>query len=201
MATGLHEFRVAILATQGFEQVELTSPKAALEDAGATVQFVAPRSRVKAWAKDRWGDSFSADILLDEANPKDFNALLLPGGVMNADHLRMDPIAVDFVRSIVQAGKPVAAICHGPGLLIEADLVHGHEMTSYPALQTDLRNAGARWIDREVVVDGNFVTSRTPDDLDAFNREMIALFTTSQNVTSHRETKPMQRDFGENLRK
>lgn len=169
--------RVAILATDGFEQSELLDPLQALRDAGATVQVVSPKSgSIKGWNHTDWGQPVDVDLPLDQAMPDDFDALMLPGGVMNPDKLRMDERAVGFVHAFVQDGKPIAAICHGPWTLINAEGVRGHRMTSWPSLQKDLQNAGADWVDQQVVVDGNLVTSRKPDDIPAFNREMIALF-------------------------
>ncbi len=175
MATDkLNRKRVAILATDGVEQVELTEPRRALEDAGATAQVVSPKhGTIKAWQHDHWGDEPKVDLSLDDARAEDFDALVLPGGVMNPDRLRQDQKAVQFVKSFFAAGKPVAAICHAPWMLVEAGVVRGRTITSYPSLQTDLRNAGADWVDREVVVDEGLVTSRRPDDLPAFNRKMI----------------------------
>lgn len=166
--------KVAMLVTDGFEQVELTSPRKALEEQGAVAHVVSPKSgMVKAWDEKDWGEKFPVDVALDGANPDDYDALVLPGGVMNPDHLRMNPKAVQFVKAFFEAGKPVAAICHGPWTLIEAGVVKGRKMTSYPSLQTDLKNAGAQWVDQEVVTDQGLVTSRKPDDLPAFNRKMI----------------------------
>jgi protease I len=166
--------RVAMLVAQGFEQVELTAPRDALRDAGATVEIVSPEEgKVKGWAKTDWGDEFPVDVPLSRADPSAYDALVLPGGVMNPDHLRENEEAVRFARSFFEEGKPVAAICHGPWLLVEADVVRDREVTSYPSLRTDLRNAGARWVDREVVVDNGLVTSRNPDDLPAFNHKML----------------------------
>jgi len=166
--------RVAILVTDGFEQVELTSPKQALEAAGAQTQIVSPNpDKVKGWEHTDWGDEFPVDVPLDQAKPEDYDALLLPGGVMNPDKLRMDTQATLFVRSFFEAQKPVAAICHGPWTLIEAGVVQNRKLTSYPSIQSDLKNAGAQWMDQEVVVDEGLVTSRNPDDLPAFNRAMI----------------------------
>ena len=178
MATDkLNGKRVAILATDGVEQVELTEPRKALEDAGATAQLVSPkRGKIKAWQHDHWGDEFKVDLALDDVKADDFDALMLPGGVMNPDHLRIEPNAVQFVRAFFRAGKPVAAICHAPWMLVEADVVRGRTVTSWPSLRTDLRNAGAEWVDREVVVDQGLVTSRKPDDIPAFNRKMIEEF-------------------------
>jgi protease I len=169
--------RVAILATDGVEQVELTDPRNALDDAGATTVVVSPKEgTIKGWQHDHWGDEIPVDRALSEASPDDFDALLLPGGVMNPDRLRMDKQAVQFVKGFFQAGKPVAAICHGPWMLVEADVVRNRAMTSWPSLQTDIRNAGGDWVDREVVTDMGLVTSRKPDDIPAFNRKMIEEF-------------------------
>ena len=169
--------RVAILATDGVEQVELTEPRKALDQAGAKTVVVSPKSgRIKGWQHDHWGDEIPVDLTIDRASTDTFDALLLPGGVMNPDHLRMNKQAVQFVKSFFDAGKPVAAICHGPWLLVEADVVRGRSVTSWPSLQTDLRNAGADWTDKEVVTDEGLVTSRKPDDIPAFNKKMIEEF-------------------------
>jgi protease I len=174
MAARLEGKTVAILAAQGVEQVELTAPREALEEAGARVDLISPEGdSLKAWAKTDWGDQFDVDVSLDQADPADYDALVLPGGVMNPDRLRQNQRAVDFARSFFEAGKPVAAICHAPWLLVEADVVRGREITSYPSLRTDLENAGAHWVDREVVVDHGLVTSRNPGDIPAFNRKMV----------------------------
>ncbi len=166
--------KVAILAANGFEQVELTEPKRALEAAGATTSIVSPESgKVKGWKKTDWGDELPVDVPLEEAKADDFDALVLPGGVMNPDKLRRNEWALQFVRAFFESGKPIAAICHGPWTLIDAGLVEGRTMTSYASIQTDLKNAGANWVDKEVVVDNGLVTSRCPDDLPAFNRKMI----------------------------
>jgi protease I len=166
--------RVAILVADGFEQSEMTEPKKALDDAGARTTIVSPvQGQVQGWKHFDHADRFKVDVPLEQAQPDQFDALLLPGGVANPDQLRMNPQAVRFVRSFVEAGKPVAAICHGPWTLIEAGAVKGRQVTSWPSLQTDLRNAGAEWVDREVVVDRGLVTSRKPADIPAFNREMI----------------------------
>lgn len=168
--------KVAIVATDGFEQAELMEPKRALEEAGATTCVVAPkRGRIRGWHHKEWGEEIKVDEELHSADPARFDALVLPGGVMNPDALRMNPAAVAFVKSFFEASKPVAAICHGPWTLIESGAAKGHRMTSWPSLKTDLRNAGAEWVDEEVVVDGMLITSRKPDDLPAFNRETIAL--------------------------
>ena len=169
--------RVAILVTDGFEEAELLEPRKALDDAGATTEVISLSSnKVKGWNHKEWGKEVPVDVPLKSAKADDFDALLLPGGVMNPDQLRMNPDAVEFVKHFTDAGKPVAAICHGPWTLIEADAVRGHTMTSWPSLKTDLKNAGAEWVDKPVVVDGNLVTSRKPDDIPVFNREMIRLF-------------------------
>lgn len=166
--------KIAILVEDGFEQVELTSPKQALEEAGATTYIISPkRDKVKGWEHTKWGQEFPVDVAIEQANANNYDALLLPGGVMNPDKLRINKSAVQFVRSFFDQGKPVAAICHGPWPLIEANVVKGRKMTSYPSLQSDLKNAGANWVDQEVVVDQGLVTSRNPDDLPAFNRKMI----------------------------
>ncbi len=169
--------RVAILATDGFEQSELMQPKQALEQAGAQTKVVSPKEgRIRGWKHVQWGDEVPVDLKLEQAKPEDFDALVLPGGVMNPDKLRMDPKAVQFVKSFFDARKPVAAICHGPWTIVEAGCAKGRKIASWPSLKTDLRNAGAEWVDREVCVDGNLVSSRKPDDLPAFNREMCSLF-------------------------
>ena len=173
--------KVAILATDGFEQSELLEPRKALDEAGATTQVVSPAGKkIKGWDQKDWGKEVSVDVPLDSANAEEFDALLLPGGVMNPDQLRMNPTAVQFVKQFTDAGKPVAAICHGPWTLLEAGAVRGRTMTSWPSLKTDLNNAGARWVDKEVVNDEGVVTSRRPDDIPAFNREMIRLFSEGQ---------------------
>ncbi len=177
MTQDLQGERVAILVDNGFEQVEMAEPRNALDQAGARTEVVSPsQGKVKGWNHTQWGDEFPVDVLLDQANANNYDALLLPGGVMNPDKLRMNAKAVQFVRSFVEQGKPVAAICHGPWTLIEAGAVRGRKMTSYPSLQTDLKNAGAQWVDQEVVVDRGLVTSRNPNDIPAFNRKMIEEF-------------------------
>lgn len=166
--------KVAILATHGFEETELTGPKAALEEAGAKVSIIAPEAgTIKAWKGKNWGTDINVDLELGDAQPGDYDALVLPGGVMNPDTLRLNDDAVRFAASFLEQGKPVAAICHGPQLLVETGKLQGKELTSYPSLRTDLENAGAMWVDRPVVVDQGLVTSRTPDDLPAFNKKMI----------------------------
>lgn len=167
---------IAVLATDGFEQSELTEPVRALEEAGAAVHIVSPESgKIRGWNDGDWGDSVDVDRTIDEAQTRvdEYDALMLPGGVMNPDKLRMREDATTFVREFFKAGKPVAAICHGPQVLIDCGVVEGREMTSYPSVKNDLKNAGARWVDKEVVVDQGLVTSRSPDDLQAFNKKMI----------------------------
>jgi len=181
--------KVAILVTDGFEQSELLEPRKALAEAGATTQVVSPAGqKVKGWNHKEWGQEVSVDVPLDSAKADQFDALLLPGGVMNPDHLRMDSKAVEFVKHFTDTGKPVAAICHGPWTLIEAGAVRGHTMTSWPSLKTDLKNAGANWVDKDVVNDRGLVTSRKPDDIPAFNREMIRLFAEGWQKEGHRKT-------------
>ena len=166
--------KVAILTENGFEEVELTSPKKALEEAGAEVKIVSPqKDKVKAWDHDHWSIELQVDVLLDKAQAEDYDALVLPGGVLNPDKLRQNKRAVEFAQQFLETGKPVAAICHGPQLLIETGLIEGRNMTSYPSLQTDLRNAGVIWEDKVVVTDNGLVTSRSPEDLEAFNKKAI----------------------------
>jgi protease I len=173
----LHGLRVAILVTDGFEEVELLEPRRALDEAGADTRVVSPnRDRARGWNFTDWGDDVTVDVPLDRARPQDFDALLQPGGVISPDTLRTIPAAVAFVKAFFGAEKPVAAICHGPWMVIEADEARGRRIASWPSLKTDLRNAGAEWVDQEVVVDRNLVSSRKPDDIPAFNREMITLF-------------------------
>jgi deglycase len=177
MADQLKGKRVAALATHGFEQDELLKPRTALQDAGATVHIVSPESgKIRGWKHKEWADEVNVDRTLDQVKPDDYDALLLPGGVMNPDRLRTDPRAVQFVKRIFDDGKPVAVICHGPWTLIEAGVVRGFRMTSWPSVKTDLMNAGATWVDQEVVVDRGIVSSRKPDDIPAFNRKMIEEF-------------------------
>ena len=183
--------KVAILATDGVERVELTEPRKALDAAGARTVVVSPKSgSIKGWEHDHWGDSITVDQSLDDARADQFDALMLPGGVMNPDHLRQNERAVQFVRSFFDAGKPVAAICHAPWMLVEADVVNGRTITSWPSLRTDIMNAGAEWVDREVVTDEGLVTSRKPDDIPAFSRKMIEEFAEgvhqAQRATSSR---------------
>lgn len=177
MENKLNNLKVAILATDGFEQSELFEPKKALEQAGAEVSIVSlENGEIKGWDEKNWGDSIAVDLTVKDAKAEDFDALQLPGGVMNPDKLRMDKDAVQFIKSFFEAGKPVAAICHAPWTLIEADVVKGRTVTSWASLRTDLENAGAKWVDQEVVVDNGLVTSRNPQDLPAFNKKMIEEF-------------------------
>jgi len=188
MASNLHRTRVAILVTDGFEQSELLEPRKALKDAGATTVVVSPAGdKVRGWNHKEWGNEVPVDVPLKSAKAEDYDPLLLPGGVMNPDQLRMKPEAVAFIKHFTDASKPVAAICHGPWTLIEADAVRGHTLTSWPSLKTDLKNAGAKWVDKDVVRDGNLVTSRKPDDIPAFNREMIQMF--AEGEDQRRETR------------
>lgn len=169
--------RVAILTENGFEESELTSPKQALEEAGATVQIVSPqKDKVKAWNHDKWSIVLPVDVQLENAKPEDYDALMIPGGVLNPDQMRMNKACVEFAQHFLETGKPVAAICHGPQLLIETGLINGRTMTSYQSIKTDIENAGAMWVDREVVVDNGLVTSRSPHDLEVFNKKMLEEF-------------------------
>lgn len=177
MSNKLDGKRVAILATEGVEQIELTEPKKALEQAGAKTEVISPKDgKFKAWNLKEWGNEIKVDVSLKSADPNNYDALLLPGGVMNPDFLRMDPQAVQFVKSFFEAHKPVAAICHGPWMLVEADVVRGRKLTSWPSLKTDIRNAGGEWTDQQVVTDQGLVTSRKPDDIPAFNNKIIEEF-------------------------
>lgn len=174
MTKSIQGKKVAILSTDGFEQSELFEPRKALLEAGALVTIVGLKEgKIKGWKDKNWGDSIDVDIVVSKAKASDFDAVVLPGGVMNPDTLRGDKDAVAFVKSFVDDGKPIAAICHGPQTLIEAGGVKGRKMTSYSSLKTDLKNAGADWVDQEVVADRGLVTSRKPDDLPAFNKKMI----------------------------
>jgi protease I len=166
--------KVAVLVADGFEEVEFTQPIQALKNAGATVEVIALKEgKVKAWVHDKWGDEYDVDIAVSSADASDYDALVLPGGVMSPDKLRMDKDAVSFVGGFFEDNKPIAAICHGPWTLIETGELQGKRMTSYPSLKTDLTNAGAEWVDEEVVVDNGLVTSRNPDDLPAFCKKMV----------------------------
>jgi protease I len=175
---------VAILAADGFEQAELLEPRKALEEAGAKTKVISPqRGKIKGWNEKNWGEEVAVDLSLDKASAEDFDALILPGGVMNPDKLRTIPAAVQFVRNFFEADKPVAAICHGPWMLVEAGALRGRTITSWPSLQTDVRNAGGQWVDKEVVEDHGLITSRKPSDIPAFNKILIAAI--AQQQTSH----------------
>jgi protease I len=176
--TDIKDARILILATDGFEQSELEKPLNQLRQAGATVEVAAPEKTmeegaIRGWQHTDWGDRVKVDLKLAQADPERYDALVLPGGQMNPDKLRMDPKAVELVRRFIDSGKVVAAVCHGPWLLVEADAVRGREITSWPSVKTDIRNAGGNWVDREVVADQGIVTSRNPGDLDAFVRKII----------------------------
>ena len=186
----LHNKRVAILTDNGVEEIELTSPKAALEKAGAIVEIISRQKIVKAWQHDHWGSEINVTKNLTDAMPEDYDALMVPGGVMNPDTMRNDNGYVKFAQHFLETGKPVAAICHGPQLLIETGMLNEREMTSYPSIQTDLKNAGAIWVDKEVVADNGLVTSRSPADLEAFNKKMIEEFAEGQHLTTGAFTQP-----------
>lgn len=174
--------RIAILATDGVEQVELTQPQKELQTAGATVEVVAPKSgEIKAWNHKDWGETIKINKTLDDVVTSDYDALVLPGGVINPDHLRTDVRAVRFVRDFFYTGKPIAAICHGPWTLVEANVVRGRKVTSWPSLKTDLQNAGAEWVDDVVIVDKNLITSRKPDDLPTFCRALMDYLTEAKD--------------------
>jgi protease I len=166
--------KVAILATNGFEESELLEPKRMLEEAGAHTEVVAPQTgEIKGWKDGNWAQAIQVDKTLEECSAEDYDGLLIPGGTMNPDKLRLERSAVEFVRKFAESGKPIGAICHGPWLLVEAGVVQGREVTSWPSLRTDLENAGARWVDQEVAVDQGIVTSRKPDDIPAFSKKLI----------------------------
>jgi protease I len=182
MAQNLAGVRVAILATDGFEQSELLEPRLALDNAGAATEVVSLKTgEIRGWNHQEWGQSVRVGTVIDAADAGNYDALLLPGGVMNPDRLRMDPKAVAFVKAFFDANKPVGAICHGPWLVIEAGAAKGRTLTSWPSLKTDIQNAGGRWVDEEAVLDGNLVTSRNPGDIPAFNREIAKLFSAAQS--------------------
>ncbi len=177
MAQELKGCKVAILVADGFEQVELTDPKQALEAVGAQTFIISPNTdEVKGWNFTDWGDKFAVDVPIERADPQNYDALLLPGGVLNPDKLRRRHQNIQFVKAFFEAGKPVAAICHGPWVLIDADVVRDRQLTSFMSIQTDLKNAGANWVDQETVLDGNLLTSRNPDDIPAFNQAMVQMF-------------------------
>jgi protease I len=185
MASRLAGRKVAILVADGFEQVELTEPRKALEEAGATTQIVSPeKGTVQGWNHDEKAETFDVEVPLENARADEYDALVLPGGVRNPDTLRTITRAVEFVKGFFDRGKPVAAICHGPWSLVEADVVRGRTLTSWPSLKTDIINAGGEWVDEEVVTDNGLVTSRKPDDLPAFNQKMIEEFAEGKHKTA-----------------
>jgi len=185
MSSNLKGKKIAILAADGFEQSELMGPRKALDEAGAKTEVISMKSgKIKGWNHADWGEWVSVDRTLENTNPSDYDALVLPGGVINPDHLRMDSKAVNFVRKFVTSGKTIGAICHGPWTLIETGALAGKTVTSWPSLKTDLKNAGANWVDKEVVTDGQFITSRKPDDIPAFNRAMIESVAHNAQVVS-----------------
>ncbi len=181
----LDHFRVAILATNGVEEVELTEPAKALGQASAKTEVISLQpGRIQALHHIDKGNQIPVDLVIDQANPANYDALLLPGGAVNADQMRMQAGVQQFIRAIASANKPMAVICHAPWELISANLARGRTLTSWPTIQDDLRNAGANWVDQEVVIDGNLVTSRGPQDIPAFIREMIRLFTRSTQTAT-----------------
>ena len=181
MAQTLNGVKVAILATDGFEQSELLDPRRALDEAGATTEVISLKTgRIKGWNHKEWGEEVTVDKTVDSVDATNYDALLLPGGVMNPDTLRMTPQAVEFVTAFFSAKKPVGAICHGPWTVIEAGAAKGRTMTSWPSLKTDIQNAGGKWVDQDAVVDGNLVTSRNPKDIPAFNREVAKLLSNAK---------------------
>jgi protease I len=181
----LEGMRVAILATNGVEQVELTEPRKALDEAGARTTLISVKpGKIKGMQHDRLADEFDVEMTLDEADPEEFDAVLLPGGALNADALRVENAAQEFVRYIDDSGKPIAVICHGPWLLVSAGLVDGRTLTSYHTIEDDIRNAGGNWMDKEVIRDQNWVSSRQPSDIPVFNREMLNLFSEHRSKTS-----------------
>jgi len=185
MARDIKDKKVAILTENGFEEVELTSPMNALEQAGATVHIVSPqKDKVKAWNHDHWSIELPVDKNLSDANPEDYDMLILPGGVLNPDKLRLNKEAVSFAQHFLEQAKPLAAICHGPQTLIETGMLNGRTMTSYWSVKTDLINAGANWVDKEVVADNGLVTSRSPKDLEAFNQKMIEELSEGKHATT-----------------
>lgn len=185
MADNLKGLRVAILATDGFEQSELMKPREALKAAGAQTDVVSLKGgHIRGWNHKDWGDEVTVDQVLTDTDARNYDALVLPGGVINPDLLRIEPAAVAFVKAFFSAGKPIAAICHGPWMLIESGVAKGHRLTSWPSLKTDITNAGGTWVDEQVVVDDILVTSRKPDDIPAFNREIIKLFSQVRHAES-----------------
>ncbi len=178
--------KVAILATDGFEEIELISPKKALENAGIHVDIVSPKSdTIKAWDKDNWGKNYKVDKQVKDVSVDDYDSLMLPGGVMNPDQLRQDEDSVNFIRDFFKKKKPVSAICHGIQPLIDAEVIKGRKLTSYPSIRKDVENAGGHWVDEEVVTDEGFTTSRTPDDLDAFNAKLVEEVKEGKHADQH----------------
>jgi protease I len=181
MSDSLRGLNVAILVDNGFEESEMVEPRRALDEAGAKTTLISPqRGKVRSWQHKDWGKDFPVDVQLSDAEPGDYGALLLPGGVMNPDKLRTQPEAVEFVRSFFTGDKPVAAICHGPWMVIEAGVASGRRIASWPSLKTDIKNAGGEWVDEEAVVDGKLVSARKPEDIPAFNRSMMDAFGASR---------------------
>ncbi|MEO6687361.1 MAG: type 1 glutamine amidotransferase domain-containing protein [Dyadobacter sp.] len=177
--------KVAILTDNGFEEVELTSPKKALQDAGAEVHIISmQKEKVKGWDHDHWSIELPVDVALEKANPEDYDALMIPGGVINPDQMRRHKAYVNFAQHFLESGKPLAAICHAPQLLIETAMLHDRNMTSFPSIKTDLVNAGVIWEDKEVVADNGLVTSRSPADLDAFNKKMLEEIAEGRHMTT-----------------
>ncbi len=185
MARDIKGKKVAILTENGFEEIELTSPKKVLEDAGAIVHIVSPqKEKVKAWDHDHWSIELPVDVNLSDANPEDYDALLIPGGVINPDKMRINKDCIAFAQHFLEQGKPLAAICHAPQLLIETGMISTRKLTSYVSIKTDLINAGAHWEDKEVVVDNGLVTSRSPEDLEAFNKKMVEEISEGRHATT-----------------
>ncbi|HZH01332.1 MAG TPA: type 1 glutamine amidotransferase domain-containing protein [Flavisolibacter sp.] len=185
MARDVKGKKVAIITENGFEEVELTSPKKVLEEAGVEVHIIsAQQGKVKAWDHDHWSIELPVDKALDDANPEDYDGLLIPGGVMNPDSMRENKKYVAFAQHFIEQGKPLASICHGPQLLIETGMISTRKLTSYPSIKTDLINAGALWEDKEVVVDNGLVTSRSPKDLEAFNKKLIEELSEGQHANT-----------------
>ncbi|MEP6822885.1 MAG: type 1 glutamine amidotransferase domain-containing protein [Chthoniobacterales bacterium] len=181
--------KVAILVADGFEQVEMTKPREALKGEGAETTIVSTKSgQIQGMNHADKGDKFDVDLTLEKAKANDYDALLIPGGLMNPDELRSTPEALEFTRHFFRTGKPVAAICHGPWVLIDAEVVKGRTLTSWPAIQTDVKNAGGNWVDEEVVVDNGLVTSRKPDDIPAFNEKMIEEFAEGKHAKQTENT-------------
>ena len=183
--------KIAILSDSGFEELELTSPKKALEEAGAVVEIVsAQKDTIRGWNHDHWSIELNVDINIDDAKTENYDALMIPGGVINSDQMRLHTNYIQFAEEFLEAGKPVATICHGPQLLIETGMISGREMTSFPSIKTDLINAGATWQDKEVVTDNGLITSRSPKDLEAFNKKMIEEIAEGKQASKAAFTQP-----------